>query len=123
MLHLFLLGTQLRGVILPDLETHKLGSERGTQLPKVTQLFRDKEGIQIQSIRLQTPFLCKTLGQKRRGQTGFMGYPDTTFSMDGGAKSSLRPEARWDPQEFSIHALRFHTRVFSESCPGFIPSF
>lgn len=43
-------------MIMPHVEVSKLGSERGTQLPKVTQPFRDKEGTQILFIRLQTPF-------------------------------------------------------------------
>lgn len=77
-------------MVLPDLETRKLGSERGTRLPKVTQLFRDKEGIQIQPIRLQTPFLCKTLGQKRLDLWGIL-TPPSAWMVEPGAAYAQRP--------------------------------
>ena len=81
--------------MVTQVRSEQTGFRRGTQLPKVIQLFRDKDGLQIPVIRLQTPFVSDTLCQTGGGQAGFMGCLNTTLRVRGQAKSTLPQRPPW----------------------------
>ena len=99
-----------------------MGSEK-SQPPKVTRLFRAKEGIQTQFIRFQTPFLSQSLCQKRRGNWAQRGInhpkshgfvePKKGFrlsSSDSKLHSSLKACVRRDMDRLDLWGSWRHLR-------------